>query len=79
MIWLRGDTTLHARPVADGAPIISRANDTVVLHLNRDEALGVAGEILRAFGVEGVPSKASFETVTVVIENPKGFYPRDME
>jgi hypothetical protein len=77
VIWTSNGTQIHAHPVAAGPPIINLDKDTVIFSLSRDEALGLVGEISKAFGIESVPSSASFDRVNVVIEGAMT-YPKEV-
>lgn len=78
MIWTENDTTVHAHPVAAGSPLIDRRKNTAIFSISKDQALGLVAEIAQAFGVDGVPSGASFDRINVVVEGAM-FFPREME
>lgn len=73
MIWTDSNVQIHAHPTAAGPPSIDRSVNTAMFSLDKDQALGLMQEIAKAFGVESVPSRASFDRINVVIENPMVF------
>jgi hypothetical protein len=79
MVWTKNDTQIHAHSTRGPSPLIPRTQNTALLELTKDEALAFIQEISKAFGAEGVPSKAIEENIYIVIENPVRFWPKDAE
>lgn len=77
-LWTRAGGVISARG-ATLMPLINRTENNVIITLTQEEALALVAEITSAFGADGVPATATYEKIHIHIEDPVGFYPKDMD